>query len=54
MSIRGAIRLLSTSHRIEIDGSVADGPQSVILQQVANGVPIRMAAIDLLLGADSR
>ena len=39
---------------IEIDGSVADGPQSVILQQVANGVPIRMAAIDLLLGADSR
>ncbi|KFL37025.1 hypothetical protein N788_11840 [Arenimonas donghaensis DSM 18148 = HO3-R19] len=38
---------------IEIDGGVADGPQSVILQQVANGVPIRMAAIDLLLGGTS-
>lgn len=36
---------------VEIDGDVADGPRSVILEQVANGLPVRMAAIDLLLGA---
>jgi len=36
---------------VEIDGAVADGPQSVILGQVANGLPTRMAVIDLLLGA---
>lgn len=35
---------------VEIDGAVADGPQSVILQQVANGLPVRMAVLDLLLG----
>ncbi|HQZ30609.1 MAG TPA: aspartate carbamoyltransferase catalytic subunit [Arenimonas sp.] len=35
---------------VEIDGGVADGPQSVVLQQVANGLPVRMAVIDALLG----
>ncbi|KFN47639.1 hypothetical protein N790_07695 [Arenimonas malthae CC-JY-1] len=35
---------------IEIDGGVADGPQSVILAQVANGLPVRMAVIDALMG----
>ncbi len=30
---------------IEIEGSVADGPRSVVLRQVANGLPIRMAAL---------
>ncbi len=34
---------------IEIGEDVADGPQSVILDQVANGVPIRMAALAALL-----
>jgi aspartate carbamoyltransferase catalytic subunit len=31
---------------IEIDSAVADGPQSVILQQVQNGVAMRMAILD--------
>lgn len=34
---------------VEIDSDVADGPQSVILQQVKNGVFMRMAIIDSLL-----
>ncbi len=34
---------------VEIDGGVADGPQSVVLAQVANGVAVRMAVIDALL-----
>lgn len=34
---------------IEIDSSVADGPQSVILQQVTNGVAVRMAVLESLL-----
>lgn len=36
---------------VEIEGAVADGPQSVILQQVANGLPVRMAVIQALLDA---
>lgn len=36
---------------IEIAGEVADGPQSVILEQVANGVAVRMAVLQHLLGA---
>ncbi|HZF25084.1 MAG TPA: aspartate carbamoyltransferase catalytic subunit [Steroidobacteraceae bacterium] len=31
---------------IEIDSSVADGPQSVIRQQVTNGVAVRMAVLE--------
>jgi aspartate carbamoyltransferase catalytic subunit len=34
---------------VEIAGDVADGPQSVILQQVANGVAVRMAVLEELL-----
>ncbi|GAB2495662.1 aspartate carbamoyltransferase catalytic subunit [Arenimonas alkanexedens] len=34
---------------VEIDGVVADGPQSLVLAQVANGLPVRMAVIDALL-----
>ena len=34
---------------VEISSEVADSPQSVILEQVANGVPVRMAALYLLL-----
>lgn len=33
---------------VEIDDAVADGPQSVILAQVANGVAVRMAALQAL------
>ena len=35
---------------IEIDSSVADGGQSVILQQVTNGIAVRMAALEILAG----
>ena len=31
---------------IEIEGSLADGPRSVITQQVTNGVAVRMAVLD--------
>jgi aspartate carbamoyltransferase catalytic subunit len=33
---------------VEIDGAVADGPQSVIQEQVTNGVAIRMAVLALI------
>jgi aspartate carbamoyltransferase catalytic subunit len=35
---------------IEIDGAVADGPRSVILRQVTNGVAVRMAVLGWCLG----
>ena len=35
---------------VEIDSNVADGPNSVILKQVLNGVAIRMSVLFLLLG----
>jgi aspartate carbamoyltransferase catalytic subunit len=35
---------------VEIDSAVADGPWSVILEQVANGVAVRMAVLYLLAG----
>ena len=33
---------------VEIDSDVADGPHSVILEQVTNGVAVRMAVLYLL------
>ncbi len=38
---------------VEIDSEVADGPYSVILEQVSNGVAVRMAVLYLLAGHDS-
>ena len=35
---------------VEIASEVADGPYSVILDQVANGVAVRMAVLYLLAG----
>ena len=35
---------------VEIDSDVADGPHSVILDQVTNGVAVRMAVLYLLAG----
>ncbi len=35
---------------VEIASDVADGPYSVILDQVANGVAVRMALLYLLIG----
>ena len=36
---------------VEIESGVADGPQSVILDQVTNGVAVRMAVLYLLTAA---
>ena len=36
---------------VEIDGDVADRPDAVITEQVANGVAVRMAVLFLLLGS---
>ena len=35
---------------VEIDSSVADGSQSVILQQVSNGIAVRMAIMTMTMG----
>ena len=39
------------NREVEIADEVADHPRSLILRQVANGVAMRMAVLDLLLGA---
>jgi len=39
---------------VEITPDVADGPQSVILDQVNNGVAVRMAVLWLVVGAAAR
>src|SRR5690606_14842674 len=35
---------------VEITDEVADGPQSLVLRQEANGVAVRMAVLEALLG----
>jgi aspartate carbamoyltransferase catalytic subunit len=35
---------------VEIDSSVADGPQSVILNQVTFGIAVRMAVMSIVAG----
>ena len=35
---------------VEIDSAVADGVQSVILQQVTYGIAVRMAVMAMILG----
>jgi aspartate carbamoyltransferase catalytic subunit len=37
---------------IEIDSEVADGPYSMILDQVSSGVAVRMAVLYLLAGGE--
>lgn len=39
---------------VEIDDAVMDGERSVVLQQVANGVSVRMAVLYLLLGGSEK
>ena len=39
---------------VEIASDVADGPYSVILEQVANGVAVRMAVLYLLAGQEAQ
>jgi aspartate carbamoyltransferase catalytic subunit len=38
---------------VEIDSDVADLPQSVIEEQVTNGIAVRMSLLYLMLGASS-
>ena len=37
---------------VEIDPAIADGPQSVITEQVEMGVAVRMAVLDALLNKE--
>jgi aspartate carbamoyltransferase catalytic subunit len=36
---------------IEVAAEVADGPASIVVEQVANGVAVRMAVLYRLLGS---
>lgn len=38
---------------VEIASSIADGPRSVILEQVSNGLAVRMAVMSMCMGANS-
>jgi aspartate carbamoyltransferase catalytic subunit len=38
---------------LEIDPAVADGPQSCVLEQVTNGLAVRMALLFLIIGAET-
>ena len=38
---------------VEIDSAVADGPHSVILQQVTFGIAVRMAAMSIVAGHEA-
>ncbi|MBT3504254.1 MAG: aspartate carbamoyltransferase catalytic subunit [Piscirickettsiaceae bacterium] len=38
---------------VEIESAVADGPQSVILEQVTHGIAVRMAVMSMALGSHS-
>jgi len=39
---------------VEMDSQVADGPRSVILEQVSNGIAVRMAIMSLCIGTQNR
>ena len=39
---------------VEIDSAVADGPQSVILNQVTHGVAVRMAVMSMVIGSQAQ
>src|SRR5690606_7694199 len=39
---------------VEIDPAIADGPQSVITEQVEMGVAVRMAVLDALLTKEAK
>ncbi len=57
--LRGAKRDVTIMHPgpinrgVELDPDVADGPWSVILEQVTNGVAVRMAVLYLLCGGEA-
>jgi aspartate carbamoyltransferase catalytic subunit len=38
---------------VEMDSGVADGPRSVILEQVSNGLAVRMAVMSMCIGTQN-
>jgi aspartate carbamoyltransferase catalytic subunit len=38
---------------VEIESQVADGPRSVILEQVSNGIAVRMAVMSMCISTQS-
>ena len=50
--IGGAVGAL-ISRSSEIDSRVADGPQSVILEQVTYGIAVRMAVMSMIMGGSA-
>jgi aspartate carbamoyltransferase catalytic subunit len=38
---------------VEMSSEVADGPRSVILEQVSNGIAVRMAVMSLCIGTQN-
>jgi aspartate carbamoyltransferase catalytic subunit len=38
---------------VEMDSQVADGPRSVILQQVSHGIAVRMAVMSMCIGTQN-
>jgi aspartate carbamoyltransferase catalytic subunit len=38
---------------VEMDSEVADGPRSVILEQVSNGIAVRMAVMSMCIGTQN-
>ena len=47
-------RLGAINRGVEITAEVADGPHSIILDQVTNGLAVRMATLWLTIGAHER
>ncbi len=39
---------------VEMDSQVADGPRSVILQQVSFGIAVRMAVMSMTMGTQAQ
>ena len=50
-AVWGKFPELARARGVEIASEVADGPQSVIRDQVRNGVAVRMAVLEAVLGS---
>ena len=46
----GRALLAAADRGVEIEASVADGPQSIILEQVTGGIAVRMAIMSIAMG----
>ena len=50
----GAAAIEAINRGVEVTPEVADGPHSIILHQVTNGLAVRMAVLWLVCGAAER